>query len=173
MILCYRADKLVDFLHYSYDDKIGVSAEVVDNALVLRGCFDRMYSDKFCGSKAVDFLSSLQCANVVVLPSEDIEDSLVIYDQVFRRILTSKLSSEPSEDKKDKLVLVVATSTMDLDQVPNKAIAFLQNMFEELGATVSNFFLRIVKLFLFDELFPCIDRTSCPKCWKSTSSLCS
>lgn len=51
--------------------------------------YDSMFSSKFCGSKAVDFVGSLANTLVVVLPEQEIAEVLSGHDQTMRRLATA------------------------------------------------------------------------------------
>ena len=83
----------------------GLLLEKRDAALVLYSSFDKMYSSKFCGCKAVDYYLQLPGKVCVVVKSVDLDSVLVGCDQIFRRLLqqgkarqgSSGSSSETSE----------------------------------------------------------------------------
>lgn len=67
--------------------------------------FDRMYSDKFCGSKAIDFCKNLSSKVCVVMNSNELDSALVGYDQIFRRYLKINQRESNEEDTKKKVHL--------------------------------------------------------------------
>lgn len=61
--------------------------EKKDSVLVLYSSFDKIYSSKFCGCKAVDYYLQLPGKVCVAVKSADLESVLVGCDQIFRRLL--------------------------------------------------------------------------------------
>lgn len=134
----------------------GVYLDVNDNNAVLFSVFDTMYSTKFCGSKAADYSVDV-CNNVVIgLSAIDLEDVLIGYDQVFRRILNKMIknrdiklniiigSENAIENGNDLTIKVqnmvnslwsdlspVAVSSTDLDNSPNLSIHIISLNNEE------------------------------------------
>ena len=74
--------------------------EKKDSVLVLYSSFDKIYSSKFCGCKAVDYYLQLPGKVCVAVKSADLESVLVGCDQIFRRLLQqgkARLSSAVNE----------------------------------------------------------------------------
>jgi hypothetical protein len=108
----------------------GVYLDVNDNNAVLFSVFDTMYSTKFCGSKAADYSVDV-CNNIVVgLSAIDLEDALIGYDQIFRRVLNRMM-----KNKDIKLNIVIANDgTIDNG---NELTAKVQNMVNILWSDLS------------------------------------
>ena len=81
--------------------------EKKDSVLVLYSSFDKIYSSKFCGCKAVDYYLQLPGKVCVAVKSADLESVLVGCDQIFRRLLQqgkARLSSAVNESSDTALV---------------------------------------------------------------------
>lgn len=58
------------------------------NLLVLKGSFDHMFSNKFCGSKLADYFASIGNRVVVLFRTDSPKQTFLAYEQLFRRIFT-------------------------------------------------------------------------------------
>ncbi len=108
----------------------------MDNAVVIRSCFDQMFSEGFCGSKSVDFSATLPCATMVVMRTEDIEESLPNFEQLFRRYMYQKANQTSNASKKDELLVVVDTSK-DKMLVQSQVLSYLTALYQEVDSEVS------------------------------------
>lgn len=100
--------------------------EKKDSVLVLYSSFDKIYSSKFCGCKAVDYYLQLPGKVCVAVKSADLESVLVGCDQIFRRLLQqgkAKLSSASAvnessdsvEPQRLELCFLVSTESPSAD----------------------------------------------------------
>jgi len=70
----------------------GIHSEVLKDILYLKANFDSFYSNKFCGSKAVDYVSNLNVSSLaLVLQFDSLQASLKLYEPLFRKVLHSQL----------------------------------------------------------------------------------
>lgn len=66
----------------------GINLGVVEGKAVLYGCFQEMFSTKFCGSKAADYLTKVCDTVCILLPGgEEALDAFDNYEQVVRRVI--------------------------------------------------------------------------------------
>lgn len=66
---------------------VGVYLDVTKSSIVLCSSFDSIFGAKYCGALVADFFRSLDKSNSVVIVSEDeIDEALLGYDQVFKRL---------------------------------------------------------------------------------------
>lgn len=86
----------------------GVAVEIVDDKVILlKGCFTEMFSSsKFSGSRLVQYFNNLACPVVMMVRSDNIDETIVAYDQVFKRLLHD-LSAKTASKK--QLAFVVET----------------------------------------------------------------
>ena len=103
------------------------------NTLVIRGCFDSMFSSKLCGSKLTDFFGSLssQASPCLLLKIEEPDEAIELYDQLFRRILT-EISDQAGEKAQLKVVV---------DLPEEQSLAALREM-------ITNIWREVVSLFV-------------------------
>ena len=61
-----------------------------NSKIILYSSFNSIFSSKFCGSKAIDYLCSLDSGNLcIVLKSDEVDSNIRVYEQIFRRLLKS------------------------------------------------------------------------------------
>lgn len=97
---------------------VGVYLDINDSCAYLYTKFDTMFSnDKFCGSKAIDYCTTTSNCVIIGLSATDLDDSLVGYEQIFRRLLnkvnkdaSSKTGSEGKDSFLSSLVVLVGTT---------------------------------------------------------------
>jgi len=66
----------------------GINLGVVEGKAVLYGSFEEMFSSKFCGSKAADYLTKVCDTVCILLPGgEEALDAFVNYEQAVRRVI--------------------------------------------------------------------------------------
>ncbi|KAJ1439662.1 hypothetical protein B484DRAFT_476861 [Ochromonadaceae sp. CCMP2298] len=87
------AENDVEFINNVFDTAFeagnGVSLDLTADQAVLYSSFDRMFSPKMCGSKAIDFQCSLPGSVCVAVRALDLSSSLQGFEQLFRRLLNS------------------------------------------------------------------------------------
>ena len=86
MLTSYYARLVARFLPPTHT---GICIDGTESAAVLLAHYDSMFSSKYCGSKAVDFVGSLANTLVIVLPQQEIADVLSGHDQTMRRLATA------------------------------------------------------------------------------------
>lgn len=114
----------------------GLCLQLSLNGASIYSSYDSMISSEFCGAKAVDF--SVLASNIVCvsLPLEGLEDSLIGYDQVFRRIVYK------ANLLKKKLSVKVVIDSTGLPRVENRneIIDSITQKIKEIQDEVSNEF---------------------------------
>jgi len=61
-----------------------------NSKIILYSSFNSIFSSKFCGSKAIDYLCSLDAGNLcIILKSDEVDSNIRVYEQIFRRLLKS------------------------------------------------------------------------------------
>lgn len=61
-----------------------------NSKIILYSSFNSIFSSKFCGSKAIDYLCSLDSGNLcIILKSDEVDSNIRVYEQIFRRLLKS------------------------------------------------------------------------------------
>lgn len=96
---------------------IGLNSETQNNKLILKANFDQFYSNKFCGSKAVEYFTSLNIPSLLlVIQFDSVQSSLPLYEPLFRKLLHSELQKYINDQvapdaifQKQKITIVVNT----------------------------------------------------------------
>lgn len=61
-----------------------------NSKIILYSSFKSLFSSKFCGSKAIDYLCSLDSGNLcIILKTDEVDSNIRVYEQIFRRLLKS------------------------------------------------------------------------------------
>lgn len=89
-----------------------------------------MVSTKFCGSKAIDFMNSLNIPKLVLLSLDNIDENLLVLEQTLTKLLDNSL-----ENVKHKLYFVVDTK-IEETIVKEKMKAKLLSIWSNLGGNV-------------------------------------
>ena len=102
----------------------GISVGINKDAMaIIYGSFHEMYSDdKYCGSKAADFMSSMCNTVFLSLPSIDISEVLKSHDQIFRRILTTAIK----DTKNIQIVCII-----DNNDIEKEIESYMSRIFDE------------------------------------------
>jgi hypothetical protein len=87
-----------------------VSLDLTGEQAVLYSSFDRMFSSKMCGSKAIDFQCALPGSVCVAVRALDLSTSLQGFEQLFRRLLNAAAAEQgPAK----QLLLLVDERSVD------------------------------------------------------------
>lgn len=101
------------------------------NAIVLRSCFDHMYSNDFCGAKATDFALSLKCPTIVIMEnSGSTYQSIIDNEQLMRRLL-SRMNMNA-----DSSVMIIMKTSESLSAVQEQVQSAIKVLADDMDFAV-------------------------------------
>ena len=84
---------------------------LLNKTAICYSSFSQLFSDKFCGAKAVDFCASVSGTRVICMHSDTLESSLRFYEQLFRRLIRNDID----EGRSPRLQFLVERSRNGAD----------------------------------------------------------
>ena len=120
------------FIYFYHE---GICLQLTEECAFLNANFNSMYSSKFCGSRAADFLGSVSDAACVIISVDDLEFAMLGYDQFFRRLLL-KVGASNDSKKKFYINFFVKSGEQNIDSLDPYLSELLKTIWCELGKEV-------------------------------------
>ena len=107
--------------------------DMSDRAAFLYTAFDSMFSSNYCGSRAADLCGSSSNALCLLVSAKDVTETLIGYDQIFRRIMKKLQAGVSPIQTIAFLVNYDAGSVQDSEEVSKEIVGRLSEMWSDIS----------------------------------------
>ena len=111
----------------------GLCLDISDRAAFIYTAFDSMFSSKYCGSRAADVCGSSSNVICLLVSAKDVTETLIGYDQIFRRIMKKLQAGMSPVQSIAFLVSYDAGTAQDALEVTGEIVGRLSEMWSDIS----------------------------------------